>query len=331
MEDVLSPVLHQHSDLAVPAVAKFHPPPHQQFDGAVSTFPHQQFDAAVSTFPHQQFDDATLNFDDHFFSWLQQFDDATSTVPHQPFDDATSTVPHQPFADTVSTIPHQPFADTVSTVPHQQFDDATFTNLHQPSDAAVSTLSHPPVFTFHELFLPLNQQFDAAVPTVDEFLKFHDDVNGQLKLIYPDGLASAMENRDAIWLEKNELPTEVFGLLDFLPKKELLLVQMATFRWLDYVDQYSTKNSLGSMPLLKALKEVGYDDEILIKPKTFQSLLANALMKVWGYTLEDFKTLNKQSDQESALSLALAQWIRTHENGNVNANVSGKKRKEREF
>ncbi|RMX63326.1 hypothetical protein DD238_008262 [Peronospora effusa] len=33
------------TDPAVPAVAKFHPPPHQQSDAAVSTFPHQQFDA----------------------------------------------------------------------------------------------------------------------------------------------------------------------------------------------------------------------------------------------------------------------------------------------
>ncbi|RMX63058.1 hypothetical protein DD238_007088 [Peronospora effusa] len=65
------------------------------------------------------------------------------------------------------------------------------------------------------------------------------------------------------------------------------------------------------------------------RPKTFTSLQANALMKLWGYTLEDFKTLHEKSDKESALSLALKQWIRTQENGN--ANVSGKKRKEREF
>ncbi|UIZ22482.1 hypothetical protein KXD40_005192 [Peronospora effusa] len=74
-----------------PAVAKFHPPPHQQSDAAVSTFPHQQFDAAVSTVPHQQ------------------FDAAVSTVPHQQFDAAVPRidgfrVPHDDVKDQLDIV-----------------------------------------------------------------------------------------------------------------------------------------------------------------------------------------------------------------------------------
>ncbi|UIZ22473.1 hypothetical protein KXD40_005203 [Peronospora effusa] len=120
------------------------------------------------------------------------------------------------------------------------------------------------------------------------------------------------------------------------------LTQMLIQSWLD--DRLSVATVIVRLGLSPKASETAYDFsryKILVmyeinwnlrhRPKTFTSLQANALMKLWGYTLEDFKKLHEQSDQESALSLALKQWIRTRENGNANANASGKKRKEREF
>ncbi|UIZ22465.1 hypothetical protein KXD40_005209 [Peronospora effusa] len=117
------------------------------------------------------------------------------------------------------------------------------------------------------------------------------------------------------------------------------LTQMLIQSWLD--DRLSVATVIVRLGLSPEASETAYDFsryKILVmyeinwnlrhRPKTFTSLQANALMKLWGYTLEDFKKLHEKSDQESALSLALEKWIRTQETGNANA--SGKKRKERE-
>ncbi|UIZ22464.1 hypothetical protein KXD40_005208 [Peronospora effusa] len=128
-DEILSSVPHQHSDLAVPAVAKFHPPPHQQSDDAVSTvsqqpvltfdepfkYPHKRSDDAVFTLdalflPQQQGSDAAVGkwthlpmftFDEHYLSPHQRSDAAVSTVPHQYPDAAVPTIDdfHVPYND----------------------------------------------------------------------------------------------------------------------------------------------------------------------------------------------------------------------------------------
>ncbi|CAI5702332.1 unnamed protein product [Peronospora effusa] len=86
-ENVLSPVLHPQSDPAVSAVAKIHPPPHQQFDAAVSTVPHQHSDASVPTIdeflaPHDDVKDLLVQMPT--FRWIDNVDQYNKKNPLHP-------------------------------------------------------------------------------------------------------------------------------------------------------------------------------------------------------------------------------------------------------
>ncbi|CAI5702347.1 unnamed protein product [Peronospora effusa] len=286
---------------------------------------------------------------------------------------------------------------------------------HQHSDLAV-----PAVATFHP---PPHQQSDVAASTIDGSRVPHDDVKGQLDIVYEYLGATDARVRHAHWLEKNMHPADVFERLKISPTKQMLLVQIPTFRWIYYVDQYNEKHPSPPTKLLDVLEKEGYDEEAVIKsvclpdmdtevkdqtsgmvkvqgsdsdsqknfeaalinvqqyaktritnelinfwlekelgvkavmarlglspqnlrtgynfsryktlvmyvdawnlsfrPKKFTILQVHTLMEQSGYTLKDFKIFYKQSDQESALSLDLAEWITTRENGNANANMHG--------
>ncbi|CAI5702371.1 unnamed protein product [Peronospora effusa] len=178
-------------------------------------------------------------------------DEILSSVPHQHSDAAAFTF------DDLFSPPHQHSDAAVSTVPLQQFDAAAF-NIdehflfpHQHSDPAVSTVPH--------------QHSDAAVLTVDQFLAHHDDVKGQLDIVYEYAGATDARDRHAQWLEMNIHPTDVLERLKFIPGQDLLLVQIPTFRLIYYVDQYNEKKPLRRINLLEAFGIVGYDEEALIK------------------------------------------------------------------
>ncbi|UIZ22467.1 hypothetical protein KXD40_005205 [Peronospora effusa] len=60
-------------------------------------------------------------------------------------------------------------------------------------------------------------------------------------------------------------PADVFKRLKICPTKKMLLVQIPTFRWIYYVDQYNEKNPPPPIKRLGVLKKEGYDEEAVIK------------------------------------------------------------------
>ncbi|CAH0490959.1 unnamed protein product [Peronospora farinosa] len=237
----------------------------------------------------------------------ETIDEILSSVPHQHSDPAVPAVakfhppPHQHSDGAVSTVSQQPVLtfDEPFKYSHERSDYAVFTldtlflPPQQGSDAAVGPWTHLPMFTFDEHYLSPHQHSDAAVstvphqypeaavPTIDDFHVPYNDVKGQLDIVYKYVGFTKAEDRHAQWLKKNTHPTKVFGDLKFLPGNNLL-VQIPTFRWIYYVDQYNKKNPLHPIKLLGVLKEEGYDEEAVIKSVCFPNMDKEVIAQTSG-------------------------------------------------
>ncbi|CAH0490955.1 unnamed protein product [Peronospora farinosa] len=262
-----------------------------------------------------------FTFDEHYLSPHQHSDAAVPTIDefHVPYNDVKGQL----------DIVYKYLGATDARDRHAQWLEK---NMH-PADVMRSTVKSTPSPPIKLLGVLKEEGYDeeaviksVCLPNMDK--EVIDQTSGMVKVqdSESDSASASQKNFEA-------------ALIKVQQYAKTRLTQELIQSWLG--DRLSVATVIVRLGLSPKALDTGYDFsryKILVmyeinwnlqhRPKTFTSLQANALMKLWGYTLKDFKIFYKQSDQESALSLALAKWIRTQETGN--ANVSGKKRKERE-
>ncbi|UIZ22469.1 hypothetical protein KXD40_005207 [Peronospora effusa] len=312
LENVLSPVLHPQSDPAVSTVATFHPPPHQQFDAAVSTVPHQHYDTAVSTvdqlFAHYDDVKGQLNI-------VYEYAGATDARDRH----ARWLEKNMHPADVSKRLKLLPRKDLLVQIP-------TFRLIYYVDQYNKKNPLHPTkllqafgIAGFNEkaliksVFLPnMDKKFIAQTSGMVEVQHIVSQENFDKALQRLQQYAKTQITKDLInfWLEKELGVKAVMARLGLSPQNLRTGYNFSRYKTLVmYVDAWNFR----------------------FRPKKFTILQVHTLMEQSGYTLKDFKILHEQSDQESALSLDLAKWIQTQETGSANANASGKKRKDREF